>query len=222
MERSDLQKTVAWILGVSVMISGLVCGASSAYAADKVVVVPMGKSGPLASVAKTGQTTSYAAGDDGDLEKGVGMDSGRFVDNNNGTVTDKQTGLIWLKDGQCTAFYSADKTGTNNRPWWAAVDSANKLAGGFCGLTDGSIAGDWRLPNVNELSSLIDHSRQSPALPENCPLAGSTNVSEYYWSSTTDVGYDSFALGVYFVDGSFYSYDKLYGDWYVRCVRGGQ
>ncbi len=221
MERSVLQKKVAWILGVSVMISGLVYGASSADAADKVVVVPLGKSGPPAPVAKTGQTTSYAAGDDGDLKKGAGMTSGRFVDNNNGTVTDKQTGLIWLKAGQCVSFYSGDPAVSNNRLWAEAVDSANKLASGYCGLTDGSVAGDWRLPNVNDLLSLIDRGQIGGlALPAGCPLAGST-VSNFYWSSTTYAyaAYGAWLVG--FGNGIVYNADKL-SRYYVRAVRGGQ
>ena len=46
---------------------------------------------------KTGQTTSYAAGDDGALQKGVASPNPRFTDNGNGTVTDNLTGLIWLE-----------------------------------------------------------------------------------------------------------------------------
>jgi hypothetical protein len=55
--------------------------------------------------AKTGQTASYATGDDGNLQKGVTLPSPRFTcnpsedctpGNNNGTVTDNLTGLIWL------------------------------------------------------------------------------------------------------------------------------
>lgn len=220
MSRSVLRKKVAWILGVTVMLSGLACGVSSADAADKVVVIPLGKSGPPAPVAKTGQTESYAAGDDGDLEKGVGMVSGRFVDNNNGTVTDKQTGLIWLKEGECSSFYSGDPTGANNRLWAAAVDSANKLASGYCGLTDGSVAGDWRLPNVNELFSLFDRSKYNLALPASCPLADST-VASAYWSSTTYALVVNGAWIVDFGDGYVgYNYKSSY--YYVRCVRGGQ
>jgi len=54
-----------------------------------------------APVPKTGQTTSYATGDDGDLEKGVAWPDPRFMDNGNGTVTDNLTGLIWLKNANC-------------------------------------------------------------------------------------------------------------------------
>ncbi|MCW9078616.1 MAG: hypothetical protein OQK74_05525, partial [Gammaproteobacteria bacterium] len=46
---------------------------------------------PPAPVAKTGQTSSWAPGDDGDLEKGVAWPSPRFTDNLDGTVTDNLT-----------------------------------------------------------------------------------------------------------------------------------
>ncbi|NIO68243.1 MAG: DUF1566 domain-containing protein, partial [Anaerolineae bacterium] len=54
---------------------------------------------------------------------------------------------------------------------------------GECGLGDGSSEGDWRLPNVRELQSLIDYGRQTPALPSGHPFTGVQ--SSLYWSSTT-------------------------------------
>jgi hypothetical protein len=51
---------------------------------------PCPSSGP-AMVPKTGQTTSYADGNDGDLEKGVAWLDPRFSDNLDGTVTDNLT-----------------------------------------------------------------------------------------------------------------------------------
>ena len=45
---------------------------------------------------KTGQTTSYESGDDGDYEAGNPV-SPRLVDNGNGTVSDRATGLMWVK-----------------------------------------------------------------------------------------------------------------------------
>ena len=54
-----------------------------------------------AMVPKTGQTTGYATGDDGALQKGVAWPNPRFTDNGDGTVTDNLTGLIWLKNANC-------------------------------------------------------------------------------------------------------------------------
>ena len=111
----------------------------------------MGLVNSRAPVAKTGQTTLSATGDDGDLEKGVAWPSPRFTDNGNGTVTDNLTGLIWLKNA------NADGVKT----WANALSYCNSLASGLAGLSDGSVAGDWRLPNVKELHSLIDYGRWS-------------------------------------------------------------
>ena len=62
----------------------------------------LGPCGGLFPVEKTGQTTSYATGDDGDLEKGLAWPNPRFTDNEDGTVTDNLTGLIWLKNANWT------------------------------------------------------------------------------------------------------------------------
>jgi hypothetical protein len=90
-----------------------------------------------APVEKTGQTTSYATGDDGDLERGVAWPNPRFTNNGDGTVTDNLTGLIWLQDANCFGLKNWDNT----------LSACNGLANGQCGLTDGSNAGDWKLPN---------------------------------------------------------------------------
>ncbi len=122
-----------------------------------------------APVPKTGQTECYKSvsgweackcgdtncrsGQDGDLEKGVAWPNPRFTDNGDGTVTDRLTGLIWLKDASCSDLAGTDGDGKGN--WVTALSAANNLASGTCSLNDGSSAGDWRLPNVRELHSLI-------------------------------------------------------------------
>ena len=85
----------------------------------------------------------------------------RFTDNNNGTVTDNLTGLIWTKNANGFLKYWAD-----------ALSLANSLKSGDAGLTDGSKAGDWRLPNLQELESLIDYGSNDPALPAGPPFKG--------------------------------------------------
>ncbi|MBF0538082.1 MAG: hypothetical protein HQL03_07505, partial [Nitrospirae bacterium] len=49
------------------------------------------------SLPQTGQTTSYYAGDDGALQKGVVWPNPRFTVNSDQTVTDNLTGLMWTK-----------------------------------------------------------------------------------------------------------------------------
>jgi len=128
-------------------------------------------------IPKTGQTALYATGDDGDLEKGIAWPDPRFTDNSDGTVTDNLTGLIWLKN--------ADPT-NGPQTWSEAIDFCNNLENGDYGLSDGSSAGDWRLPNIRELFSLIDFGASHdpyPPLPSGHPFP---NVqSSLYWSSTS-------------------------------------
>jgi hypothetical protein len=152
---------------------------------------------------------SYASGDDGDLEKGVAWPPPRFTDNGNGTVTDNLTGLIWLKYANCFG----------TRTWRQALSDANGLTSGHCGLMDGSTAGDWRLPNVRELSSLTDFSRDFPALPRGHPFTGVR--SNRYWSSTRRTDTTSYAWYVGMFDGRVHRADKTYA-YFVWPVRGGQ
>jgi len=151
-------------------------------------------SNPLVSLAATGQTTSYVSGDDASKQKGVVWPGIRFTDNQNGTVTDNLTGLIWLKNAGCFS----------PTIWSNALTDVNQLASGICGLTDGSSAGQWRLPNINELESLLDVSASNPALPVGNPF---TNVSSgIYWSSTSYFGGEtgsSNAWAIRFSDGRY-------------------
>ena len=117
----------------------------------------------------------------------------RFTDNLDGTVTDNLTGLVWLQDSICFG----------RRNWTNALSDANGLADGSCGLSDGSIAGHWRLPNLKELQSLLDYGNFAPSLPTGHPFSGSHSRS--YWSSTSRANNRSHAWhvsGLYGVVGS--------------------
>jgi hypothetical protein len=144
----------------------------------------------LAALAATGQATSYSAGDDGALQHGVVSQAPRFTANADGTVSDALTGLSWLRDAGCLA--AGD--------WPIAVAAARALASGSCSLADGSHAGDWRLPNVNELDSLIDLGHGAPALPPGHPFLN-TFSSTTWWSSTTYFGLASNAWAIRLADG---------------------
>jgi hypothetical protein len=178
-----------------------------------------------APVPKTGQTTSLVPGDDGDLQVGVPWPDPRFtanVDNNgdgdcddpgetcDGTVTDNLTGLIWLKDPDCFG----------RTTWGQAVGDANGLASAYCGLMDGSSAGDWRLPNIRELLSLVDFSQISPALPAGHPFVN-VHTGWQYWSSTTYVASPDRSWYVVMEYGIMNHYSKS-AEYRVWPVRGGK
>jgi hypothetical protein len=158
----------------------------------------------------TGQTTSYYSGDDGASKKGVSWPNPRFTDNGNGTVTDNLTGLIWLKNANCYGGIT----------WQSALNAANSLVSGQCGLSDGSTAGNWRLPTRTELLSLVDFSQYNPPFPSGYPF---TNVQTGmdYWSSTTYAGHTPDAWIVSLADGLVSIPDKS-NSLYVLPVRGGQ
>jgi hypothetical protein len=178
-------------------------GWSAVGADDGFYVIPSMKVVP-----KTGQTATYGTRDDGTLQKGVASPTPRFTDNNNGTVTDHLTRLIWMKDASALGMMN----------WAGALNAANTLASGSAGLTDGSQAGNWRLPNVRELQSLADYSKVSPALPENHPFTGV--MSTYYWTSTTYAYNTDGAWTIGYADGYVSAYYKT-ESYYVWCVRGG-
>jgi hypothetical protein len=120
----------------------------------------------------------------------------RFIDNNDGTVTDNLTGLTWLKNTNC--FGRLD--------WRGAVLATAGLKEGDCGpdptlvLSDGSSAGDWRLPTMEELCTLIDFSRRDPAFPSSHMF--SAIPAGYHWSATTLNYHSGMAWIVYFESGT--------------------
>jgi hypothetical protein len=161
---------------------------------------------PPAPVVKTGQTTSYRTGDDGDYEKGLSNPNPRFMDNEDGTVTDNLSGLMWAK--------AANENGT--MLWNDAIDYVNGLSLGSDSC--GSSYTDWRLPNIKELQSLIDFKNYDPSLPSDHPFL---NLERYYWSSTShSFNSDSFAWRISMQDGGVIGSTKV-NDHYVWPVRAG-
>jgi hypothetical protein len=163
------------------------------------VYVALANCAPVSSapapVPQTGQTTCWQVGDgqiscdepegigqDGDIQAGVAWPTPRFTDRGNGTVRDNLTGLLWLKDADCFG---------PSRTWPQALTDANTLASGMCGLTDGSRPGDWHLPNIHELRSLIDYNQADPVLPAGHPFTNvffaSGSNSAVYWTSTSQI-----------------------------------
>lgn len=177
-----------------------------------------------AFVPQTGQATCYdsaggvipcaGTGQSGDQPPGMPWPDPRFIDNGNGTVTDNLTGLTWLKNANCFG----------GKSWSGALTAANTLASGACGLTDGSVVGDWRLPNITELYSLINWEQVSTAT--SLMKVGFSNVmsgsGDEYWSSTQYYSFDGWSLAMKFHDNTTWSTPPGITSYFVWPVRGGQ
>lgn len=133
------------------------------------------------------------------------MVSAAFVDNGNGTVTDTATGLMWRQ-----ASADTNGGGPDYMNWQSALAYCENLT--FAGHSD------WRLPNIQELRSIVDYSTYSPAIDTS---AFPDTVSLNYWSSTTYAQYSDDAWRVTFSSG-IDNYGHKSNGLYVRAVRGGQ
>jgi Protein of unknown function (DUF1566) len=99
----------------------------------------------------------------------------RFIDNDDGTVTDTRTSLMWLQDSSCIG------TADWQDSFLKLKDFNSNPISYSCGTKHNTFS-DWSLPNRHELRSLIEHDTDLPALPVSHPFA---NVQPYYWTSTT-------------------------------------
>jgi len=155
-------------------------------------------------------------GQDGEKQAGVDWPAPRFTDNLNGTVTDNLTGLIWLRDANCISL--------SPNTWANALTAANTLSPGICGLLDGSAAGDWRLPNIKELLSLVDYSQSIPPLPSGHPFVRveSSFQAAFYWSSSSSVTDPLHAWVVDMFGGNCFTFVDKTSTNFVWPVRGGQ
>jgi hypothetical protein len=193
--------------------------------------------GPLAAQAKpvkTGQTGCWngsgqpipcaGTGQDGEFQNGADR---VLVDNGDGTITDVRTGLMWEKLSDDGSIHDTD----NDYSWGDAY--AYKVAGlnaiAFAGYTD------WRLPNVNELQSLLNYGvaaypAVSPAFQAGCVPGCSVLTCScswrvgythgIFWTSSTyqSAPYYLWTVAVY--DGSI-GYEARNEVRHARAVRGG-
>jgi len=122
------------------------------------------------------------------------------------TVYDSSTNLAWQDNA-----HGSLQTFT----WRNAIEYCENLT--FAGVDD------WRLPQYNELSALIDFNRTNPAIYAPFEHTASSD----YWSSTTfggaspDVTESSDAWTIHFKQGDNNVVNKS-NHHYVRCVRDGK
>jgi len=172
----------------------------------------------------------------------------RFVDNGNGTVTDRRTCLTWEKktgtfgDLAACARTCPDPHDVNNSFSWSTAAPWNfdgTAATDFLAKLNASAFGghaDWRLPTSAgspsdptgqdaELESILTATYPCTGSPCIDAVFGPT-VAYYYWSSSTRAGYPEDAWSVHFGNGQVHPFVKggdsrQVFDAYVRAVRGG-
>lgn len=134
--------------------------------------------------------------------------SGRFIDNGDGTVTDRATRLVWEKKCNCPGdLHDAERRmhwsfDGKQETIWDWVRAVNGEGGqGFAGHDD------WRIPNVKELFSLFDGAQRDPSIAPLFARQGcadivqprcSTTQQGLHWTSTTLADFPALAIAVGF------------------------
>jgi len=216
-----MNKTVTWMphqvrhdIKLGVLLAGLLTIANAAN---------------IAYVAKTGPGAT-GAGDN----VGKQWPTVRFVVSGD-CVIDNLTGLMWAKNGiigfEATnggglipqPDYNNTTANLNSLSWSQAVTAINNIntaSSKLCGYSD------WRLPNINELKSMVNYAASqngsNPAAWLNAQ--GFTNVQQLsydsnYWSSTI---YDSTSIWTVTFGVGLWGSIPASIDSYVWPVRGGQ
>ncbi len=136
-----------------------------------------------------------------------------FVDNSDGTVTDRATGLTWMQM-DCAAL-NAGRRGDGKLNWQEALEWAEKL----------ELAGysDWRLPNAKELHSIVDYTRSPDTTGSAAihPVFQSTPIANegghldfgHYWTGTSHTRVNSADAAVYIAFGRALGFMSPPGSW---------
>jgi hypothetical protein len=159
----------------------------------------------------TGQTRCYddmgaeipchGSGQDADLCRGAVWPEPRF-EGQGDRIGDRLTGLCWTRVAQIA---------TGPTSWEGALAGVRQV-------NLHSIDGAWRLPNINELESLVDCSRHTPALPSEHPFSA---VEDVYWSSTTSLFEPDWAWALYLDKGAIGVGQKTQARFHVWAVQDG-
>ena len=149
-----------------------------------------------------------------------------FIDNPDGTVTHKRTGLVWMRCSLGQTWDGKSCTGEAKKLVWKEAlqaAAAFNAAGGHAGHKD------WRLPNIKELDSIVETQCMEPSI--NSSIFPNT-PSARYWSSTLSTTSDKdYAWYIRFNSGylddgrvvELYDPNNVPGKYayHARLVRGG-
>ncbi len=179
------------------------------FGTDDQRVIPLGKStlqnilfvrGTSSLIPKTGQTTYYGTGSDGNLMYGASDPAPRFVYANNRLV-DRRSGLVW------------HDTRTAQTGWTTALTVAE-------GLNYGADA-DWHCPNVRQIFSLVNFGvTDTIGWIQSLVSIGWVN-DQLAWSSTVAMHDTSKCWHVNLTDGRVTAIPKTAASYTLMPIRGG-
>jgi len=140
----------------------------------------------------------------------------QLTDNGDYTISDKKTGLMWKKCVEGVSGTSCNAGSPVTLNWQQALDRPGNInsGAGFAGYTD------WRLPNIKELSSIVERQCTHPAINLN---RFPNTLPQRVWSSSPHHEWGNRAWDVHFGNGgTIVNSTTRETAKQVRLVRGGQ
>ena len=137
-----------------------------------------------------------------------------YTDHGNGTVTDTRTGLMWKQCAEGLSGASCQTGSAQTFTWANAL--AHAEASSFANYSD------WRLPNVKELSSLVEDCRERPAINTHF-FPNTVDGGSGFWSGSPHAHADGSGRAwlLMFSNGGVYN-DHRTNSHRVRLVRSSQ
>lgn len=175
--------------------------------------------------------TSIANAEDCKLTAEATTPTSQFTDNNDGTVTDNKTGLMWQKCSDGQTGNNCEDGEPESHHWDTAISKAKEInsTGGFASYKD------WRLPTLRELISITEvqcHPKINPEVFPNVKTENDCCVNPYQsngdvWTSTVKIDNKTHAFYYNFLSGGAGTYPTTTKKWneskgiaHARFVRG--
>jgi len=102
----------------------------------------------------------------------------RFIDNGDGTLTDRQSGLTWMRCSLGQEWNGTGCTGEPNTYTWQSAQAAAKELNQHGGYASHA---DWRMPHIPELAMIVERQCDDPRI--NLELFPGTPAT-YFWTAT--------------------------------------